>query len=925
MASTSQLHLSVNSAGPSGWRSASSAVTREENGQHEAHPTRRVFIGPMPEKVISHIENEVKKKKENTGVITLTQLEDEAPDKVEDVMKVVKNHAKRFVEHYRSDRRRGEDGDGESKTGSRIKRKKTCDDVEDAESHVLSYETENWDDDYDEQNLAEELIQRWRESEWGQAWKNRRKRKDKSTTSRWIGGSFEIGCLLGVNLLNPPTRPEQGPSSSVVSVQALAANPSASRSVQNLGTPLPMTPSGQSNVDSKTGLLAVPGRSAHSDSPETNFKDKGKQRQVHYAVPASPEIGSESPAPPPVPPLEVLSRTESALDPTSSQAAMLSPVMPSAGLQWGDIVMRDRMLVRVAYTKQGAINAKFDDSIHRTTRDLQYEDWAEFMVVWRRDLIELYEDDGIFVEYKNLIALYLVFQRRHLGGQIDNQELYAVFTPDNIVELCMNSLRSVPDWFALVERELTEQGKRLELCWRRDAHLDWLWLDEDIYGKTRPWAILAGLAVKQSSRPAALEIRLTSHAPTHYHLKGGAVNDEPPSIEGYVERVKPNTQLKQSLYLSTHMGLLFINHLNEAYPPSPPGLALTTQDLDSWVKSLRKSEIHRGANQVMHAAGVINLRSIVAVWSQQEQPTLDDDEDLGGEVYLLQRQDKTLVRVRRCFELLLNTGNVIRFETYSRRFALEWVNRLRLLVGYWKHKKRVDAKDEIDLAQARRPRLTPQTRVCQEEDFPPEPPADMSAPYPAMENLYNWCIIEGCSPITKATKLHMRKGLRGPYKLFYVAIVAGHLVRFRVKPGSSLHNAAKQRISLLDAYVLSGYFAAMNLPKGEFMANAAAAPRRYVDGLETDDRDEDMLFMLWYRPHPAATDAEKAPTAAALPNKSVPNLSGKHKMVVLRTRSRIERDAWCWALTTEIERISRVQTEREQKLRDAGKVIDLTK
>ena len=138
------------------------------------------------------------------------------------------------------------------------------------------------------------------------------------------------------------------------------------------------------------------------------------------------------------------------------------------------------------------------------------------------DLATLVRLQGTLVEYANLIALYFVFQRRHLGGQvpptievhnprlnstvtidipyrlqIDNQELYAVFTRDNIVELCMNSLRSVPDWFALVEKELTEQGKRLELCWRRDAHLDWLWLDEDVYGKTRPWAILAGLAVKQ--------------------------------------------------------------------------------------------------------------------------------------------------------------------------------------------------------------------------------------------------------------------------------------------------------------------------------------------------------------------------------------------------------------------------------------------
>lgn len=334
MASSSQPNLPANNGGPSSWPRADSALTREAKAQHEAHPTRRIFVGPMPEKVISQIENEVKKK-ENTGVITLNQLEDEAPDRREDIMNVVKNHAKRFVEHYhyRSDGRRGGDGDGESKTGSRTKRKRS---VEDAESHVSSFETENWDEDYDEQNLAEELIRKWRESEWGQAWKNRGKKNHKSTTSHWIGGSFEIGTLLGVNLLNPPA-----PNPSAVSLRALTANASASKSVQDLGPPSPITPSGQSNVDSKTGLLAVPGRSSHSESPATGSKDKGKQR-VHYALP-SPEI-PETLAPLPLPPLEVLSRTESALDPTSSQAAMLSPAMPSPGLQWGDIVMRGNCL-----------------------------------------------------------------------------------------------------------------------------------------------------------------------------------------------------------------------------------------------------------------------------------------------------------------------------------------------------------------------------------------------------------------------------------------------------------------------------------------------------------------------------------------------------------------------------------------------------
>ena len=299
-----------------------------------------------------------------------------------------------------------------------------------------------------------------------------------------------------------------------------------------------------------------------------------------------------------------------------------------------------------------------------------------------------------------------------------------------------------------------------------------------------------------------------------YHVKDGKL-EQPPSIEGYVWRIRPNTQTKQALYLSTHHGILFTHHPHEAYPPSPPGLALTMQDVDSWVKGLHDAEVLRGANQVLHATGVCDLQSIVAVrrafqvvppthhqekgvnveddswfniWAQGEDATMDDDEDPGGEAYVNSaptREAGNVIRMRRCFELLLSTGNVIRFEAgnlfsrsgmllkgrqvHTRRNAVEWVNRLRALISFWKHKRRILAKDEIELAQARRPRLTPQVRVCQEKDYPPEPPADLSAPYPAMEALYNWCIIDGCHPVTKVGKLHMRKGLRGPYKYVFLS------------------------------------------------------------------------------------------------------------------------------------------------------------
>ena len=54
-------------------------------------------------------------------------------------------------------------------------------------------------------------------------------------------------------------------------------------------------------------------------------------------------------------------------------------------------------------------------------------------------------------------------------------------------------------------------------------------------------------------------------------------------------------------------------------------------------------------------------------------------------------------------------------------------------------------------------------------------------------------------------------------------------------------------IDLLDAYLCSGYFAAQYLPEGQYDANAPPVARRYQDGLETDDGEEDTLFIVWYR------------------------------------------------------------------------------
>jgi len=104
-------------------------------------------------------------------------------------------------------------------------------------------------------------------------------------------------------------------------------------------------------------------------------------------------------------------------------------------------------------------------------------------------------------------------------------------------------------------------------------------------------------------------------------------------------------------------------------------------------------------------------------------------------------------------------------EAYSCKLAIEWIERLRALIFYWKRRHRVDAKQEIELAQAQRPRLTPLTRVCQDEnEVLPEAPEEAAQTYATADTLYNWCILEGCKPIIKGGRIYMRKGLSGQYQ-----------------------------------------------------------------------------------------------------------------------------------------------------------------
>lgn len=116
---------------------------------------------------------------------------------------------------------------------------------------------------------------------------------------------------------------------------------------------------------------------------------------------------------------------------------------------------------------------------------------------------------------------YFLGFRLHLGGQIPktidvysprlntkvtidipesggNQTLYSIFTRENLIQLCLESLRKLPDYKYLIEKAL-ESGKSPQVNWRYQANLDWVWLDHDVFGKPRKWAVLCGVAFKQVS------------------------------------------------------------------------------------------------------------------------------------------------------------------------------------------------------------------------------------------------------------------------------------------------------------------------------------------------------------------------------------------------------------------------------------------
>lgn len=79
---------------------------------------------------------------------------------------------------------------------------------------------------------------------------------------------------------------------------------------------------------------------------------------------------------------------------------------------------------------------------------------------------------------------------------LETKEGLAMFTRENIIGLVRDALKNFKDWEFIIEREV-EKGKHIELAWRMETKLDWIWLDDDVNGNKREFAVLCGLPLKQ--------------------------------------------------------------------------------------------------------------------------------------------------------------------------------------------------------------------------------------------------------------------------------------------------------------------------------------------------------------------------------------------------------------------------------------------
>jgi len=89
----------------------------------------------------------------------------------------------------------------------------------------------------------------------------------------------------------------------------------------------------------------------------------------------------------------------------------------------------------------------------------------------------------------------------HLGSRVrfelpsaeflEMGKAYQTVSRPYILDACRTSLGH-DDW-----EQACNDGGKLEICWRKNGNLEWIWLDRDIDGNSRDWAVIYPIGFRQ--------------------------------------------------------------------------------------------------------------------------------------------------------------------------------------------------------------------------------------------------------------------------------------------------------------------------------------------------------------------------------------------------------------------------------------------
>ncbi|KAH9871062.1 hypothetical protein J1614_006636 [Plenodomus biglobosus] len=537
-----------------------------------------------------------------------------------------------------------------------------------------------------------------------------------------------------------------------------------------------------------------------------------------------------------------------------------------------------------------------------------------------------------------------------------------------LIRRCLEQLHDAPEWRGVLEEWMKDQ--RIGLAWKRYDRLEWIHgaNERKMYGT---------IAMLKSHD---LELRPKTHYPTTaVTRKKHKTLVEPVPVEGFLIRLTGQQGRAKRLGLMYHKQLYFASHdqyfvfsrPTKATPPPPPRLpasdnaavpppqAVKDSIPESWAVNpfaMKDNQIewllegHSGTTEarrlhdqdaadeaqrkeqnLLNSDGYINLADVVKVrkaiiGASPVDEDLEDgsDVDFDEEVDESTREDGASkeIDIDRTFELVMKNGLIIRLQAADKARRKEWIQHLRALVKYWRHRTASD----IALYKSTRSRNLSALNIDEEGEammgqFARKWEVTQSFASP---QLYNMCGIACCRSIHMSGMLYRKPRIHAPFTRCSVMLSAGTLIMFRdvlrSRVGKQLAHIHHERIAnldLKDCYIYSGLLTESDLlyQNQTFDANKPghhALPRIYLeDGWTSTDEDVMTTFVIWhgkakswFRAEEGAGGGEQSRKEGKRTKlKRVAKLGSKGKSVVFRARSRAERDHWVLAIQNEIERV----------------------